>query len=207
MFNFDAPFMHFYGAGNLGFPPYLKTTTPTCTYSINNTNLSENLVKHISGADYAVRCKRVVGVFIDSENLDYVSHWLGEPAVAYFMNPYSTSTTRLMICPIPTDGAEALENTEATVIFKQDVGTTTDMFFCDMIWEPMRLLAETIPLCIPTEFEEALEDYVMGTVQKLVNGKESDLLQKFNNYWITKFRNSITDGAKTNDNRLKPRWC
>lgn len=177
--NIDANFPVFIDNSNKGFPPYLKTTSGTYVYSISNANLSTTLVKNIAGTDYVVRARRGVRLFVDTTSTDYDRKYLGEPALSFLPNPYSVSSSRMFVSPVPADFYPALESTDATVTFKEDPGTTTTTYFIEFIWLPPRLTSESIPLIVPQQYEKALEYYVIGRIQELSNGKVNDFMVRY----------------------------
>ena len=194
---------------NEGYPPYLNTTAETYQYSITAANLVgvSSITRSIGGTDRVVRARKVLRVFIDttSGDYDYDKRWLGAPAIYRSQNPYSQQSTRISISSVPVDSYPALEGTTAYIIFKEDPGTTTDKYFVEFAWEPPRLTSESIPLAVPRLFENALEDYVFGKIQKYENGKTNDNLTKFYGYWRTRFKKEIYSGAQANNNEVLPR--
>jgi len=209
LLNHETNYTVYTGTGNTGFPPYLKTTTGTTRYAVNNTNLSENITRTIGGTAYAIRCRRVLRIFVDvtSSNYDYLRRWIGEPYARGFFNPYSSNTSRLAVADVPARFSPALENTEATVEFQEDPGTTTDIYFCNFIWEAPRLTAETVPFAIPADFEAAIEDYIMGKVSELENGKISERTTRWLRYWQDEFKTRTSDGVQITDNSVQPEFC
>jgi len=206
-FDYDSAYMHFVSTDNKGYPPYLLTTADTYRYNVVSANLSATLTKTIGGTDYDVRCREVVRVLVDtSVDYDYNRTWVGEPFVWTFSNPYRTDTDRTMMAQIPINQSPALEDTSAYIEFLEDPGTSTEIYFIDFLWEPPRLTAETIPLVVPKLYEIALRDYVIGTIQLDENGKQSDRLTKFEQYWIPKFRTEVianTPGFSTTDAEIR----
>lgn len=196
---------------NEGFPPYLLTTAGTYTYDITGTNLScGTLTQTIGGAAYTVRCKRVIRVFRDTTtgvDYDYTRRYQGRNEQYIAVNPFTTAVSRLRATVEPVDSQPALENTSATVTFKDNPGTTTDVFFIEFEWEPMRLVSESIPLCVPLMFERALEDYVVGRVQSLAVGTDSELLNKFETYWKPRFKKEINMTSRAQDSTVQVRYC
>ncbi len=209
MLDYDANYMIWVGTGNKGFPPYLQTTTPTQRYAINSTTLAETLTKTIAGTSYTVRCRRVLRVFVDISQAGYGHQrsWLSEPYVWNFRSPYSLTDTRLYVANVPIRPEPALENTEASIDFIEDPGTTTDRYFCEFLWEAPRLTAETIPLVIPQDFERALEDYIIGKVEDFENGQISVRTQRFESYWLPKWKDKVTGGVQLTNNEVEPIFC
>ena len=204
LFNEESDYMRFIPTDNQGFPAYLQTTDGEYNYNINSTTLASTLQKSIGGTNRTIRCKRVLKIFVDtSTNYDFNRRWIGDPYVIGYNNPYRTSNDRIRVADIPCRNEPALENTEALVRFPDNPGTTTDIYFCDFIWEPPRLTAETIPLVVPTLYEEAIEDYVLGTIEKYSNGKTGERLMRFftgdprtgEPSWIEKFQTEMDMGA------------
>lgn len=192
LFDYDSPYMHFISTDNKGFPPYLKTAAGTYRYNIETANLSCTLAKTIGGVSRAVRCREVVAIFVDtSENFDYMRTWIGEPYNWNFGNPYRYSNERTEFARLPAHKEPALEDTLAFVDFQEDPGTETELYFCDLLWEPPRLTAETIPLVIPELYEMALERYMIGRIQELSSGQPSNQMKEFIEYWVPKFRSEV----------------
>lgn len=197
---------------NKGFPPYLITTAGKYKYDIIASNLANSagtalasISKNIDGVEYAVRCKRVLRVFVDISKNDYNKRWIGRPALYYFPNPYSTQTERIAIAEVPVDNVPALENTNAYIFFKEDPGNSNNKFFVEFIWEAPRLTAQTVPLVIPTEYEEAIFDYVMGQVAKRKNGRaNNDYIINFYTYWLPRFAQEMNAGAQSDNLEVIP---
>jgi hypothetical protein len=200
----------FRGTDNKGFPPYLLTTAGNYQYEITGAYLSCGTpTKTIGGTSYSLTADIVTRVFIDITNSsDYGGvAWCGEPAVYWAFNPFSSATERLEIALIAVDSSPALEATNPTVTFKTDPGTTTTKFFCEFLWRAPRLVSENIPLIIPQEFESAIEDYVIGTIQGDENGGISDRLTNFWVFWVPKFAEEYNRGAKAKTTKIKARIC
>lgn len=207
LFDYDAPYMHFFSTDNKGFQPYLYTQANTYRYNINSTTLSATLTKTLGGTAYAVRCKRVIAVFVDtSTDYDYDRAWVGRSFTQGFLNPYTTRTERLEFAEIPCGKEPALEDTEAYIDMKEDPGTheaDAPLYFCDFIWEPPRLTSESVRLCVPKNFELALEDFVLGRIHYLQHGKWNERLERFYNgdrrrgvaSWIDRFRMMLAPQA------------
>ena len=208
LMNGEEAYMHFIPTDNEGFPPYLQTTDGTYRYNINNINLASTLVKNIGSVDRAVRCKRVIMVFVDPSNdNEYTRKWMGQTTMVGYNNPFRRTNERIFMARIPCSNSPALENTEAYVEFPDNPGTTTDQYFCDCIWEAPRLTAETIPLVVPVMYEKALEDFALGTIEQFSNGKMGERLNRF--YygnpdrqipsWINQFQTEMDIGATIDD--------
>lgn len=207
MWDYDGRKQVWIGTGNQGFPPYLKTVAGTYKYAINSTNLAESITVTLGGSSRSVRCKRVLRVFVDLTQNDYTGKWVGEPFLYHSVNPYGSATSRIMCGVVPVrESIDALENNEAYVVFPDDPGTHTDLYFCEFIWEPPRLTAETIPLPFPTIFEPALRDYMMGEVQFLENGTPNELQARWENYWKPKFQDLVR-GDLSDNNQTMVREC
>lgn len=199
LLDYDEWYMRFVGT-NKGFPPYLTTTAGTYAYDVKTANLGETLEKTIGGTAYAVRCRQVLRVFVDTTtDYDYNRRWVGLPYIIGFDNPYRTSNDRVNVADIPVRTYPALENTDAQIIFIEDPGTTTEVYFVEMAWEAPRLDSESIPLVVPTIYENALEDYVIGTIEQFSNGKWNERLEGFYrgpNSWITRYQQEMGEGAQ-----------
>jgi len=206
-FEYDAPYMRYLGTDNEGFPSYLKTQDNVFKYDIIAANMSAtSLVKTIGGTDRAIRCRRVIKVFVDiSYNTEYGIRWIGEPYVYYLQNPYTTNINRTMVADVPVDSYPALEDTPAYVIFKENPGTKDATYFVEFVWEPPRLTSENIPLAIPLGYEEGLEEYVLGYIQRRSHGKVSEPQMDFRNYWAPRFRSEMSAMAKSFQLRVSPR--
>lgn len=201
----------FIDPSNKGFPPYLLTTAGTYTYDVTGANLSSGtLTQTIGGTAYTVRCKRVVRVFRDTStgvNYDYGRRYQGRDSLYIQVNPFTNATSRIRVADEPVDSQPALENTTATVTFKDDPGTQTQTYFIEFEWEPMRLVSESIPLCIPLMFERALEDYVVGRVQSILTGTDSERLKKFDTYWKSEFSKEINQTSSSISTQIQKRFC
>lgn len=200
----------FIGSDNKGFPPYLLTTAGNYQYEITGANLSSGtLAKTIGGASYSVTADIVIRVFIDITNSsDYGGMpWCGEPAVYWAFNPFSNSTERLEIAPVAVDSTPALESTNPVITFKFDPGTSTQKYFCEFLWRAPRLVSENIPLVVPPEFEQAIEDYVIGYIQNDENGGINERVGSFWNFWVPKFEDSYNRGAIARTTKVKTRLC
>lgn len=209
LFDYDGPYMRYFDMTNQGWPPFLLTTAGTYRYEITGANLSCGaLTKTIGGVARTVRARRVMKIFVESTTIDYTRRWLGTPYLSSWVNPYTTSTNRLEVADVAVESEPALENTNAAVYFKEDPGTTTDVYFCEFVWEAPRLTSENIPFVVPLKYEEAIEDYVLGTIEKRQNGRSGERLQKFHEYWVPEFRQDITArGASTQRNQTVARVC
>lgn len=212
LFEFDGPYNIFIDpSDNKGYPPYLQTVDGTYKYEITAANLSvASLVRNFNGTDYPITCRQVQRVFIDmTRNNEYGLTWVGEPAQYHNVNPYTNQTTRLTIASIGVDSYPALEDgTSAYITFKENPGTTTDKFFVEFLWSLPPLTSESIPLCIPKEYEKAIEDYVIGKIKRRSNGKVSEDETRFYTFWIPRFHQKVlTAGAQANNNNAQPRTC
>jgi hypothetical protein len=189
LMDYDSPGMRFLDDSNIGFPPYLQTVAGTQKYAITTANLSTTLQKSINGSNYAIRCRRVLRVFVDITINTFNYQWVGEPYVYSFSNQFSTrAISRVSVANIPFDTIMGNETDALQIVFKEDPGTTTTTFFVEFVWEPPRLTAETVPLVVPTTYHQAILEYCIGQVQMLSNGKYNDFQQKFETYWKPRFR-------------------
>lgn len=180
----DAKGLVWRGTENEGWPPYLTTVASTYRYSLSAAILSSvsSITKTINGTVYAVRPTRVRKIFIDTNsNFDFDRHFMGEPYIYSFNNPFRTSDDRVEIAEIPVHIEVALENDLPVIEFPFDPGASTDLFFCEFFWEAPRLTAETIPICVPTKFYPALVDYVVGRVSQMDNGRSNERIEHFFN--------------------------
>jgi lipid II:glycine glycyltransferase (peptidoglycan interpeptide bridge formation enzyme) len=137
----------------------------------------------------------------------YTDQWFGVPYYYAYSDPYGICTNRREIADVLVESWPALENTNAGVRFKKDPGASTQQYFVDFTWEPMRLTSESIPLCVPADYEEALEDYVIGKIQTRETGKISDRLAMFNSYWLPRWQQDMSQDAHTQVNQTRPRVC
>ena len=211
LFNYDAPYMKFIDpSDNKGFPPYLTTVDGTYKYSINAANLSVSAIqKNIDGTNYDVRCRQVNKVFVDSSNLGYNLKYVGEPFLYSSLNPYSSSTSRQFFSEIPVDSYPSMgDSTDAYIVFKENPGDTTKKFFVDFLWTYPALTSENIPLPIPQSYEKAIEDYVIGKIQRRSNGKMGEDENRFYTYWIPRFRQEVASGgAQAVNKKVIPIYC
>lgn len=179
------------GNDNNGFPPYLLTTAGVYEYDIKAANLSCGELDYtLNGTSFVFTARRVTKVFTDvtSGRNDYNHTWVGQPYL-YAISPYATKTERLYVANVTVDSVPGFKGTAPKVIFQEDPGTTTDKYFCEIELGPPSLLSESIELPIPIEFEEALEDFVIGYVQNRESGRESEKFNKFESHWKPKFSN------------------
>jgi hypothetical protein len=154
------------------------------------------VTRNIGGVDYPLRICKVSKVFIDSTNMEnYDMPYLGEMFEFYGTNPYSTQTEKLYFQEVAVESTLALENTAATITFKSDPGTTTDVFFVEGVIEPLQLTSESLPLTLPKRFERALFDYVVGETQDQAYGEDSRL-NRFYEYWMPLIWGELNSGAK-----------
>jgi len=199
------------GTDNQGFPPYLYTTVDVYDYEIKAANLSCGaLSKTINGTVYACLADKVIRVYVDITSLDYDYNfrWIGEPILYAELNPYTTQTTRLIIRQIYVEATHRIdENTNPRVMFVDNPGTTTAKYFIDFTWKPTRLTSEGVPLFVPTRFESALEDYAVGKIQEAENGGESPLITRFYNFWMTEYKKTMNQGARSHNSQVIPRLC
>jgi hypothetical protein len=215
LFRYDGPQFRYLGTDNLGWVPYIKTVAGVFEYEIVAANLNNvtSLVRVINGVSYPIRARTVLDVFVDSTNIDYGKRWIGEPYVFYWQNPYSTATSRLSVVGIPVDSYEATGLTSAKIIFKEDPGDSTDKYFIRFTIEPPRLTSESVPLIIPEYYEEAIEDYVIGTIQKRENGTVGDRWSLFHTNrpgipsWLSRFHQELSRGAQSDNTKIQSRIC
>jgi len=199
----SAPeFMIWRDSSNQGWPPYLNTTQGVYQYSITGAVLTTavpgQITKTINGTVYQVRCKRVRKIFQDVTNqaYDYTRRFRGVPYVYYNYNPYSMATNRLFVVDYPFTMEEALENDPCVIRFEEDPGQWSGIYFCEFEYEAPRLSAESVDLVIPSKFEDAIEDYVMGKVADLATGVKSQRTQYFFNTQIERFRKDFLQNVK-----------
>jgi hypothetical protein len=215
LFRYDGAQFRYLGTDNDGWVPYLKTVAGTYEYEITAANLANitALVRTINGIDYPIRARRAIRVFVDATNIDYTKRWIGEPYIFAWQNPYTTAFSRMEVADIPVDSWEATSDSSAKIIFKEDPGTADDKYFIQFCIEPPRLTSEDVPLLIPEYFEEALEDYVIGTIQKRENGGLAERWHLFHTdrpkmpSWITRFHQELSRGAQSDGVTLRPRVC
>lgn len=194
LWDIQEPGVHYIrGADNEGFPPYLTTQANVQEYEITSANLTSALMTwNLGGVEYPIRAKKVIKLFIDatlggrygtgySTGYGYGRRFVGKPYVYSYVNPFSNSRTRLAVADVHVSSHPATENTPAKIIFSEDPGATTTEFFCLFTFEPPRLSSESIPLPVPKQYEQAIKDYVVGTVQQDANGRPSDRLYRFYN--------------------------
>jgi hypothetical protein len=207
LFDYDSPAMRFIPPDNQGFPPYLKTVDGTCKYDIVDANLSSPLLMNVGGADRPIRCRRVAKIFVDCTKLEYNFQGLGEPYLYSFQNIYAQKSERVRVAAIPIHSFPALENTNASIIFLDNPGTSADKYFCEFVWEPPRLLSENIPLVVPQSYEKALMRYVIGEIQFLANGLRNQIQDEFEKYWKPRFHSEMNYGIQQSSNETSPIIC
>lgn len=212
LFDYDAPGMRYLGTDNLGWVPYLTTTSDTYEYEITASNLTNisSLVRTINSTDYPIRARKVIKVFVDATNIDYSKKWVGQPYMYSWQNPYSGDWSRMEVADIPVASWECTEEENARVIFKENPGTSTDKYFVTFSIEPPRLLSENVPLLIPIQFEPAIRAYVLGTIQMLENGKTNEHLEGrrgYYTYWKPRFNERMASADNTVNTKTRPRYC
>lgn len=182
LFDCDASGLIWKGSDNKGFVPYLTTVSETYKYDIDAAALTSvsAIQKTINGTAYDVRPRMVRRVFVDAtSNFDFQSRYLGEPELLTYNNPFRSTSERVVIQEVQVDKYPALENDDASINFLTNPGATTEIFFVEFFWEPMRLTSELIPLCVPPKFYPALKDFVIGKISEMDNGKQNDRLTRF----------------------------
>jgi hypothetical protein len=132
---------------------------------------------------------------------------MSEPALYADVNPYSTVSERLMISNIAVDHRPAMGLFNPEVTFPFDPGTNNTKWLVEFYWRALRLESESIPLVVPEEMEDAIEDYVMGKVQEAEHGGASELMERFNNFWKYEFPKKWKSGAQYTNNKVLPRFC
>jgi hypothetical protein len=210
LFNFDDDCMIYRDTDNRGFPPYLITVAGTYRYSITPLNLScSSITRNIGDASYNLTARKVNRIFIDttSTSAEYFDSWTGIP-FRLNINPYNIGwQDRLYIAISQVSSQLGYENTPPYVDFQSDPGSHSDKFFCEFYVGAPRLLSESIQIPLPVEYEEALEDYVIGFVQKRESGRTNDNLERFKNEMIPKFRDDIRTAANTVEPYTPARFC
>lgn len=191
----DQNATHFIPSDNKGFPSYLKTTALTYRYNMVQANLASTLSMTVGGSARTIRIKEIKKVFVDATIVGYADKWIGEPFVWRFNNNYSSNDDRLMVAEIPCEKFPALESDTAYLTFFDDPATTEDKFFVDCLYEPARLVSESIPLFVPQRFEQALEEYAMGRVQFFANKSYNQIQERFEKYWKPEFRKAMRQGG------------
>lgn len=198
------------GTDNKGWPPYLKTVAGTYTYEVKAANLSSgSITMSLGGTSYDVLADTVRRVFIDitQGGYDDTIVWMGEPALYADLNPYSTATERLIISKIAVEAMPALGSANPTVTFPFDPGTNNTKWLIDFYWRAPRLTSESIPLVVPDEFEDAIEDYVIAKIQESENGAMSNLMMRFEEFWKPEFSRKFKSSAKLDSNKVLLRPC
>lgn len=210
LFNFDDDAMIYRDTDNQGFPPYLITVAGTYRYSVTSSNLScPSIVRNIGGTPYTLVARKVNRIFIDTSLLTpaYFDSWTGQP-FRININPYNIgSESRLYIALHEVSSQVGYENTPPFVDFQTDPGTHSDKYFCEFYVGAPRLLSESIQIPIPVEYEEALEDYIIGFVQKRESGRTNDNLQRFLNEVVPKYQDNIRSAASTKEPYTPMRLC
>ena len=208
MYDYDADSQKWIGTDNKGWPTYLITQSNVFNYdAIAANTVAGAITITLNNTLYNVRIRRVLKVFVDATNVDYQKRWVGKPYVWSWSNPFSNEVTRRDVADIPIRSTLALENTPARFSFIDDPGATNNMFFFEFVWEPPRLTSEQVPLVVPAKWEDAIEDYVFGMIQKRQNGKMNDQLTKFETEWIPLFRSETGLGAQITPTETQVRLC
>lgn len=209
LFDFDHDSMIYRGSDNKGFPPYLKTVAGTYRYDITASNLSCGpITKTINGSSYFFVARKIKHVFIDvtRNRADYNRSFIGVP-YAFSINPYNVRTDRIFISDVNGNGFPSMENTPAYFEFIEDPGTEDTRYFVEFYIGPARLLSENIQLPIPQQFEEALEDFVIGKVQKRESGRLTDLDQQWREYWVPEFQRYMSSNCTNEPHETETRVC
>ena len=210
LFNFDDDAMIYRDTDNKGFPPYLTTVAGTYRYSITAANLScTTIARNIGGTDYTLTARKVKRIFIDTSILTpaYFDSWTGQP-FRININPYNIgSESRLYIAMHDVSSQVGYENTPPYVDFQTDPGSHSDKYFCEFYVGAPRLLSESIRIPVPVEFEEDLEDYIIGYVQKRESGRTNDNLERFKLESVPKYQDTIRSAASTVEQYTPARIC
>lgn len=210
LFNFDDDAMIYRDTDNEGFPPYLTTVAGTYRYSITAANLScTTIARNIGGTDYTLTARKVKRIFIDTSILTpaYFDSWTGQP-FRININPYNIgSEARLYIAMHDVSSQVGYENTPPYVDFQTDPGSHSDKYFCEFYVGAPRLLSESIRIPVPVEFEEDLEDYIIGYVQKRESGRTNDNLERFKLESVPKYQDTIRSAASTVEQYTPARVC
>ena len=210
LFDTDVMAMQWMDPTNGGFPPYLQTVAGTYQYDISAANLSCGAVTvKVGGVAQTVLPNKVLAVFIDnsSGNADYRMKYIGDSYEFAAITPYTTNATRLIVTNVPVDSTPSLDDTPPTVIFKDDPGTYVSKYFVQFTYKPIPLTSENSSLSVSSIFELALRDYVLGIIQTYANGRQSDLLARFESYWIPKFRSDLSSELSAGSDNTPPRIC
>lgn len=208
LFDYDSPGMVFIPSDNKGFEPYLKTVDGTYEYEIKNANLSSNITKTLNSVAYDARCRRVLDIFVDVTKNTYEIRYEGPSWFYSMLNPYSPRTTeKVEMASIPFDFYPPTETDNAKVVFKDNPGTTTDVFFIRFIVEPPRLTSEAIPLMVPQSFYQGIIEYCIGQVQFFANGKYNEMMQRWESYWKPKFRAEMSWSSGVQGSLVEPIIC
>ena len=210
LFNFDHDSMIYRGTDNQGFPPYLTTVSGTYGYSITAANLSCGAItRDIGGTTYTLVARKVNKIFIDTTVLTpaYFDSWTGKPYRINITQYNMATQNRIFVADISVASQPGYENTAPTVKFQSDPGSHSDKFFCEFFVGSPRLLSEQIEMPIPVDFEEGLEDYIMGFVQKRESGRTNDNLERFKNEVIPSFQEYMQTCASTEESYTPIRIC
>lgn len=198
----------FRGSDNQGFPPYLKTTAGLYDYDIVAANLSCGPIQLTrNGAAYTFLADIIRRVFVDTTEGGYddTITWMSQPALYADQNPYSLQSTRLVISEVAVASQPALGDLPPHVTFPFDPGDTTDKWFVEFLWKCPPLISENIPLMIPSDFEMAMENYVVGYMQAVANGAKSQMSAEFDAKTKSRFRAHFGRSAQLQNNRVVPR--
>lgn len=209
LFDMDHEAMIYRGTDNKGFPPYLLTTAGTYRYDVAAANLSCGAItRTISGSTYTFVVRKIRSVFVDisSGRASIEQQWVGEP-YHLSVNPFSSVNNRIWVQEVKGNSQPAYENTPAYFEFLEDPTTTTDRYFIEFYVGPPRLLSQNIPLPIPVVFETAIEDYIIGYVQRRTSGRTNDNEQKFLEYWKPRFETFWNGCTNMAENNTQPRIC
>jgi hypothetical protein len=207
----DSDRFVFRGVDNKGFPPYLKTVAGVYRYNVASESLScGQIQRSIGGTNYNLVAKQVRRIFIDASASarDYFGY--ASPPRLYIQNPYGASTSRIHVIDISVTSQPGYADSNQPPIldFPFDPGTFNDKYFIEFTYGPPRLLSESIPLPVPEEFIDDIEQFAIGYCQARESGRlMNDQLQYFENVVRPKFVNKMTSGATLINNETTPRLC
>jgi hypothetical protein len=184
---------------NNSYPPFILTVQGTFDYDLSPANLSCGAPSvTIGGVAYPVMIDSVRRVFVsNSSNLELYLPLVGEPFFLYGVDDYTCEGRSLnnRFRQVAVESYPAYETTPAHVRFSFDPQTTATQYYVEFTCRAPRLLSESVQMPIPVDFELALEDYAVGRIQEIENGQGSQLLQKFESYWIPKYEGRIRQVA------------
>jgi hypothetical protein len=188
-----------------GFPyPILKTVAGTYEYEITDANLLHSI--EING--YSTVCRSIAQLYImstDAYKISYLMKFLGEKYTKLNPNP-----SRFPITYFQTIACKQYPRREiqpAKVIFPEDPGTHTDLYYIDFYMKAIPLTDESIPMSMDSdEWFDTIVKGVTGYAEKVLSG-ESKNWNEFINIDRKKFWIDANKGNEETPLQIAHREC